>query len=367
MSRADGTLTRDEIMTVSPLDESETLRTLYGLIASGVLSAPGIDIPGEIPSLQSLAGPPQASTPVHAPRPSDDPSPPGTRVSDLEAFLKRTTTPAVAPPHAAAPRAAAHAGGRPTPPSAAELAGRRAELQARLAACDGATHFAVLGVERTADEGAIRRAYYKLAREFHPDKHRGPGVEDLLPQIEAMFAKTTEAYNTLTDEKARAEYEHHLVEIESGARPPDADIPAQARDSYLRARKHLDAGELYDALRLFETACHLDPTKPDYWLYLGMVQTRNPKWRRKAEASLLKAIEMNQSAAAAYLHLARLYKAGGLVRKSHDLYEKLLQWDPTNDEALEELGRSPTLGKGAKKPEDGSASRLKSLFKGTKS
>jgi tetratricopeptide (TPR) repeat protein len=193
-------------------------------------------------------------------------------------------------------------------------------------------------------------------------------MEDLVPRIENMFSQMTEAYNTLTDSPARAEYDRQLQELGGAPRPPDADLPTQARESYLRARKHLESDELFDALTLLETAVKLDPSKPDYWIYLGLVQTRNPRWRKRAEASLQRAIQLNPSSVAAYQYLARLYKSGGLTRRSHEMYEKLLQWDPENKEALEEIGRRPAVKKGEKKVEDTSATgKLRSLFKGSKS
>ena len=378
LSRADGKMTLDEVLTVSPLGERETLATLYAFLAAGLLSAESVDVLGHLPALAPAdpapadvvrAGPsgpvPAAPAPAAAPE-----TPPKKTASALDDFLKRTTLPDAAPPAKVAGDASP--AGRASSKAEIRIAEKRAELERRIAECQGATHYAVLGVERTADEHTIRRAYYRLAKLFHPDKHCLPQMEDLLPQIEMMFAQTTGAYNTLSDQAARAEYDRQTQELGAGAKPADADLPAQARDSYLRARKHLDSDELFDALKLLETAISLDPSKPDYWLYLGFVQTKNPRWRKRAEATLLRAIEMNPSSVAAYQHLARLYKSGGLTRRSQEMYEKLLQWDPDDKEALEELGRRPPDKKGVKKGEKkaddaGAAGRLRSLFKGSKS
>ncbi|MBI3449211.1 MAG: DnaJ domain-containing protein [Acidobacteria bacterium] len=313
MSRADGSLTIDEIVSVSPLDADETLKSLYGLVAAGVLLAP--------------------SAPLFTAEPSAD-TRPVRKASALDAFLNRTAV------------AAARAGA-----DGLSIEEERAELQARIEACAGVDHYAVLDVEKSADEAAIRRAYYKLAKRFHPDKHRRAEIEDLLPGVEAMFAMTTGAYNTLTDAVARAEYDREIQANAGAPKAPDADLPTQARESYSRARKHLEAEELFDALRLLETATQLDPTKADYWLYLGVVQTKNPKWRKKAEESFLQAIALNQGMAAAYLNLARLYKGGGLMKRSHEVYEKLLAWDPENGEALVELGRKAPAKKAGNKSE----------------
>jgi len=389
LSRADSSLSFDEIMALSPIDENETPGVLFGLLAAGLLSSPGVDALGEIPALPAFqsAPAPAASEPGPAPEPGAAPPKPATKASDLDSFLRRTGTSAQPPTSGQARPIAPSAGSRAskespgarrpsiagsTPPAKVgakrgaggmDPAARCARIEERVAAVRGADHYGVLGVERTADEETIRRAYYKLAKEFHPDKLRGSEFESLLGAIETMFSKMTEAYNTLSEEKARAEYDRDHQAATGAGRPHEFDTPAQAKESYLRARKHLEGGELFDALRLLETACELDATKSEYWYYLGIVQTKNPKWRKKAEESLLKAIELNSTSVPAYQQLARLYKGGGLVRRSHEMYEKLLQWEPENEEALVELGRKSPSKKGGKD----SAKSLRSLFKGSKS
>lgn len=62
-------------------------------------------------------------------------------------------------------------------------------------------YYQVLGVDRNADDAAIKRAYRKLAKKYHPDTNSGrPGAEE-------MFKEITEAYNVLSDEKKRKLYD----------------------------------------------------------------------------------------------------------------------------------------------------------------
>ena len=61
--------------------------------------------------------------------------------------------------------------------------------------------YATLGVAPTASTEEIKRAYRKLARQFHPD--RNPGDAD----AEARFKDVQAAYDTLSDPKRRAEYD----------------------------------------------------------------------------------------------------------------------------------------------------------------
>ena len=61
-------------------------------------------------------------------------------------------------------------------------------------------YYEILGVERSADEGAIKKAYRKLAHKYHPDVSKDP-------EGEAKFKEVAEAYETLRDPEKRAAYD----------------------------------------------------------------------------------------------------------------------------------------------------------------
>src|SRR5256714_14197883 len=61
--------------------------------------------------------------------------------------------------------------------------------------------YEVLGVARTASEDEIKKAYRKLARQFHPD--RNPGDK----QAESKFKEVQEAYDILADKNKRSQYD----------------------------------------------------------------------------------------------------------------------------------------------------------------
>ncbi len=62
-------------------------------------------------------------------------------------------------------------------------------------------YYEILGVEKTDDQKAIKKAYRKLAREFHPDVNHDPGAED-------RFKEIAEAYEVLGDEEKREQYDN---------------------------------------------------------------------------------------------------------------------------------------------------------------
>ncbi len=59
-------------------------------------------------------------------------------------------------------------------------------------------YYDVLGVEKSAAKDDIKKAFYKLAAKYHPDKKGGD---------EAKFKEVNEAYQVLSDEKKRKEYD----------------------------------------------------------------------------------------------------------------------------------------------------------------
>src|SRR5690349_7263063 len=61
--------------------------------------------------------------------------------------------------------------------------------------------YEVLGVERSASEQDIKRAYRKLALELHPDRNPGNA------EAEEKFKEASEAFQVLSDGDKRATYD----------------------------------------------------------------------------------------------------------------------------------------------------------------
>ena len=72
-------------------------------------------------------------------------------------------------------------------------------------------YYEVLGVERTASAAEIKKAYRKLAIQYHPDKNPGD------KEAEEKFKEAAEAYSVLSDADKKARYDQFGFEGVSGA------------------------------------------------------------------------------------------------------------------------------------------------------
>ena len=77
-------------------------------------------------------------------------------------------------------------------------------------------YYATLGVAKNASADDLKKAYRKLAMQYHPD--RNPGDK----QAEARFKEVNEAYDILKDDQKRGAYDrfgHAAFEQGGGAGP----------------------------------------------------------------------------------------------------------------------------------------------------
>lgn len=66
---------------------------------------------------------------------------------------------------------------------------------------DKRDYYEVLGVDKSADEATIKKAYRKLAKKYHPDTNPGD------KEAEAKFKEASEAYAVLSDADKRRQYD----------------------------------------------------------------------------------------------------------------------------------------------------------------
>ena len=96
-------------------------------------------------------------------------------------------------------------------------------------------YYAALGIDRNADLEQIKKAYRKLARQYHPDVSKAPDAE-------ARFKDAAEAYATLKNPEKRAAYD------ELGSQPQGRDFtpPPHEHQQHQKGGNALEHWQLSD-------------------------------------------------------------------------------------------------------------------------
>ncbi len=113
------------------------------------------------------------------------------------------------------------------------------------------TPYEVLGVKPDASADDIRKAYRKLAKQFHPDLNPGK------PEAEARFKAVSAAYDLVSDPEKRARYDRGEIDESGAERPPRSYYRGYAEGA--EGRKYqpegeFDLGDLEDLFAAFGSA-----------------------------------------------------------------------------------------------------------------
>jgi hypothetical protein len=165
LSRVDGRLTVGQICLLVPFDAEVTATILGQLAKVGALEIPGAEIPEPLPALKPAAP--------------------------------------VAPVAGTRAPTAGHATMMEGLDLTVEQARRIDDFFASLATRDA---FELLEVSRTADKKEIKRAYFKMSKELHPDRFFGKNIGPYKDRLSKIFQSVKAAYELLSDDARRTAY-----------------------------------------------------------------------------------------------------------------------------------------------------------------
>lgn len=221
------------------------------------------------------------------------------------------------------------------------------------------THYDVLDVGREASPSELKQVYYRLARRFHPDRFRKSDPARV-SRIESAFARITQAYDTLRDDRLRSNYNVKLEARRKADQVADATpkpaapasqpepvaetvadpvMPAAERAElqFKEGLAALELGQRKVALGLFASAASASPKEARYHAFYGQMLAGNEQTRRAAETELLAAVNLDSGNAEYRVMLAELYRDLGLKLRAKGEAERAVAADPNNRKARELL------------------------------
>ncbi len=208
-------------------------------------------------------------------------------------------------------------------------------------ALEGKDHYEVLGVERDAAPAEIKKAYFRLAKAYHPDRHHQPGMAEAHQMLETLFDRVTQAYDELITDSSRRRYDEAQAlqrHRPSKVKPDEAkQREQQAAEQAKRGEAALLAGKVKEAIYCLEWAIKSDGKKSRYHALLGQTLAAVPGRLKEAERELLLAIEMEPANGDYYVVLGMLYLKMKMKEKALTQFGEALRWDPANKKAKEQL------------------------------
>ncbi|MFY2560146.1 DnaJ domain-containing protein [Corallococcus terminator] len=301
----------------------------------GVGTAPaGAARPGNPPGVATAA--------AGAARPGN---PPG--VATAAAGAARPGNPPGAAPRppgpASAPPTAGPGTARPAPPTVTANAPGSDEipsLRQLVMALKQQNHFQRLGLAEQADSSAVKVAYFRLAKLYHPDtlpQGAPPELEKLKAEV---FAYIGDAYRTLSDDKSRAAY---LEEVRSGGAGAEVDINAilMAEELFQKACILVKARKFPEAVKMLNEAIQLNAEEAEFYAWRGYARffTAADKKAAQPEAfrEIQNAIRRNERCAPAHYFLGVIAKLTGDVPGSLKHFKRTVELQPDHIDAQREI------------------------------
>ncbi len=122
---------------------------------------------------------------------------------------------------------------------------------------DRLDYYRLLGIERDARAGQVKKAFLQITARFHPDRHRNadPGIRDAIYNI---FKRLNEAYRVLSDPQKKTVYDAQLdagntrfstdLRMSTVPKSPEETITSrEARQFYVKAAQCLKEGNFLQA------------------------------------------------------------------------------------------------------------------------
>jgi hypothetical protein len=345
----DGTRTGEDLMKGG--DPALTARLLYLLSELGHLSfvgdqprtTPAQGVPAAAPATKQSPPPRSPSElpkiapgrPPPSQRPSPDPRRPPPVIGQGAPGSKAAAPAAKpAPPPAPPPPTTTIATGPANETPQAQLK-RLSALRDRIAKAD---HFEALGLTRKTTAAEVKRTFFSIAREVHPDTVSDPTQVELRALKEALFARINEAAQALSDDKRRKAYDE---ELSGNASQVDVARIFAAEEAFRKAEIMIKARKYQEGLDLIEEALALNDKEAEFYAWRGYARFMLAKDRKvvyeQSVADCKRALKLVEKCLPAHLFLGHMAKVMGELKAASVEYHRVLDLDQTNIEAQREL------------------------------
>lgn len=192
----------------------------------------------------------------------------------------------------------------------------------------------LLEADEKTDVETIKKNYYRLAKEFHPDRYYNFSDPAVKTKLNSIFDAVTKAYNVLRDDRQREQYFQSLL---SPRAEKEGDEKLRADEQFRAGIAEFKKGNFWGAADNFKWATKLVPGNGNYWNYFSLALSKVPGKLKDAEEALLTAIKLEPYNADYYANLGLIYIKAGLNKRAIASFQKALKIDGKNIKAMKGL------------------------------
>ena len=189
----------------------------------------------------------------------------------------------------------------------------------------------LLGVDEDADEDTLKKHFYRLTREFHPDRSFSAADPSLKDKLDAVFNAINQAYATMIESMGKRSHSG-LFPPAAEKKRPQAPVPDKGQ-IFKQGINEFKKGNFQKAADLFRANIDSEPGNAKYWSYLSLALTKLPGRTGDAEKAMLKAAKLEPQCADHYSNLGLIYSIQGMMKKARESFDKALKIDPGNMKA----------------------------------
>ena len=208
--------------------------------------------------------------------------------------------------------------------------------------------FDILGIDAKSSDEEVRVQYKKIAKIYHPDTTMPTEADPaLLEARHKVFTLITDAFTRQEKEADRYRYAHELEQAGGGATrddPVKVQNTLQAETEFKKSEVLVNLRKYDEALAHLNEAIRLAPNdvefkiQQQYVLYLDAARAGDgDEAADEAIRRVMKLMNQNANLARGYLVLGHLYKAVEKLDVAHKYFEKVLEFDEDNPQAMREV------------------------------
>lgn len=217
------------------------------------------------------------------------------------------------------------------------------ELEALYRELSAKNAFEVIGVAEDITDSGVKKAYFLLAKKYHPDRYYDREHNRTNRSAEKLFALISQSFEQIKSASARDEYRNFLSTgmdaegaVETARKIMESELAFQKAQVLIRRRKY------DDAIEELNHAIELNSDEAEYLATLGWVHfianwPEDPKAAQDGRERIVAAIRMNENDHELHYLLGRTHNIAKDFLKAAKEFSKVLSLNKTHGDAARDL------------------------------